>query len=284
MDKSSPSWTPLGASASTDLVDARIRLHWAAQVVGAAADALLAHPDDDSHTNLFWSSDHGALLSRPLRDDKRMGLAFADLALLLLSGDEVIGRRPLASENLAGALSWAREALSAEPELAVRDYDMPAHPVSTEGAVFGPPDARFAELGRYYASAAAALGDFAGADERATSIAVWPHHFDLGGIVFLDPSSPGHTAPQIGFGMSPGDGNVEEPYFYITPWPLPENPEWPPLAAGYWHTDGFNGALLRGSELSETAPNQQRALVDAYLRSAISAGESLIAKAKMVGA
>lgn len=270
-------WTPLGAIAPTELADARIQLHWAAQVLAAAADALLPRADDDSHTNVFWSEEHGAVIGRPLPGDRRLGVAVADFALLALTGDTVSARQPLAGETLESALAWARSALEAEPQFNLRDYDMPEHPVRASGARFSADVAHLVEIGRYFAASAAVLGALAQADERATSIAIWPHHFDLGGILFLDSSASAHTAAQIGFGLSPGDGNIAEPYFYITPWPLPDNPEWPQLdGGGYWHTEGFNGALLLASRLVQAAPDEQRAQVESYVQSAIRAGEALI--------
>lgn len=55
-----------------------------------------------------------------------------------------------------------------------RDYDTPAHPVSS-GAVFAEDmgDA-MTELGHYYANADIALKRLAASDSRATSVAVWP--------------------------------------------------------------------------------------------------------------
>ena len=51
-------WQPLGAVAPTALVEARLQLHWAAQAILAAADGLLRHADDDSHTNMRWLGRH----------------------------------------------------------------------------------------------------------------------------------------------------------------------------------------------------------------------------------
>jgi len=278
-------WTKLGAVAPHDLVSAREELHWAVQIVAAAADALLPRAQDDSHTNLFWSRELGALIGRPLEDERRLGLRFADLTLLAIDGEKITASCSLAGKSLAEGLAWAQRALGSEKALATRDYAMPEHPVD-QGGVFGGADGSFAELGRYYASATALLGDLARQEEGATPIAVWPHHFDLGGILF--PSAvegegeqqEQEQAPQIGFGMSPGDGSIPEPYFYITPWPVPDDADLPPLeGGGVWQTEGFTGALLHGSQLVGRggSVDEQEASVALYLRVALAASRAVIA-------
>ncbi len=104
---------------------------------------------------------------------------------------------------------------------------------------------------------------------------------DPSGEDALDSTRGCLSRPQISFGMSPGDGSIPEPYFYITPWPLPAGSDLPPLdSAGSWHTEGFTGALLHASELVKLADSEdeQRRAIDRYLRAALSAGRALIAK------
>ena len=46
------------------LTDTRLQLHWAIQLLTAAADATLEHAEDDSHSNLGWDADQGTLVTR----------------------------------------------------------------------------------------------------------------------------------------------------------------------------------------------------------------------------
>ena len=55
-------------------------------------------------------------------------------------------------------------------------------------------------------------------------------------------------ARSVGVGMTPGDGGYPEPYFYVTPWPYPNPEVLPRLATGSWHTEGWTGAVLTGTE------------------------------------
>lgn len=270
-------WTPLGGARPFDLANARIELHWAAQVFSATADALLPHAADDSHTNLFWDAGLGGLIGRELPGERHLGLVFADFALVCVHNGEIVERISLAEGTLEDALTWTKSTFDVSKPLTVRDYEMPAHPVGQSGGTFSAGGDRFAEVGRYFESATAVFETLSQTDERATPIAVWPHHFDLGGILFLETGVNLHKAKQIGFGLSPGDGSIAEPYFYVTPWPIGDSPAFPELdAGGIWQTDGFTGALLLASHLVDVPADAQRDRVERYLRSAISAGEALI--------
>jgi hypothetical protein len=78
-------------------------------------------------------------------------------------------------------------------------------------------------------------------------VVVWPHHFDLASLVTL--SGSGEHATTIGLGFSPGDAGIDEPYFYVTPWPAPEAATLPALTIGRWNTEGWTGAVLRASQI-----------------------------------
>ena len=44
------------------------------------------------------------------------------------------------------------------------------------------------------------------------------------------------SARTIGVGLSPGDENISEPYFYVTPWPYPPPAKLPKLPEiGAWY-------------------------------------------------
>jgi len=269
-------WRPLGAIAPTELGSARIQAHWAAQVILAVADGWTEAKPDDSHTNMEWRAEPGALVGNPTPAGLAIGLRPDDLTLLALWRD---GRTqealPLAGRTLAEALSWAdncaaRAARTSPRGIKPRDYDMPAHPVSS-GATFSADRASLEELGRWFGDADGLLREIAAAEPGTTPIRCWPHHFDIAGIVFLHADD---EARQIGFGLSPGDGYYPEPYFYLTPWPIREGAEYPPLdGGGHWHREGFTGAILRGSVVTA---GDQPARARAYFASAFAAAREII--------
>ncbi len=75
--------------------------------------------------------------------------------------------------------------------------------------------------------------------------------------------------------MSPGDGSYDEPYWYVTPWPYPAPANLTELTGGgIWHTEGWVGALLTASQLSQDEKQPEK--LAAFLDSAISASRVLL--------
>ncbi len=103
------------------------------------------------------------------------------------------------------------------------------------------------------ASVAAALEEFrAGIREETSPIQVWPHHFDLS-MIWLpghkipgqDPADEEYSDKQMNFGFAFGDAGIEEPYFYVTAYPLPDDLPRVELPQGTsWVSEGFSGAVL----------------------------------------
>ena len=278
----------LGAVAPEKLVDSRIQLHWAAQLAAFVGNRFVEVRADDSHSNLGWDESSGALLSHPAtRGGFRSGLRFADLSLLLIVGGKEAANLPLDGKTLEEALSWIAAATaehagatSAEP-LALRDYDMPVHPVM-QGAAFDASDeAERGELARWYAAADRAIRVVAAENVGASSVRCWPHHFDLASLIVLDPERPAEEARSIGVGMSPGDGSYAVPYWYVNPWPHPTPDALPTLPSGSWHTEGWVGAVLTGPEVA--AAGDQEALISGFHRAAVEACRAALGAATEVG-
>ena len=54
--------------------------------------------------------------------------------------------------------------------------------------------------------------------DNATPVRCWPHHFDIATLLNIGQEN----LQSIGIGLSPGDSNNREPYFYVTMWPYPD--------------------------------------------------------------
>jgi hypothetical protein len=166
----------------------------------------------------------------------------------------------------------------------VRQHDGAAHvePVSTlaaaaEFVLDGPPDVAWAEpfdvppagdvdaeLG-LDAEAAAYLGDWYGfaysvleevrADPESTEtsrVQLWPEHFDAAFDCLPD-------ARRAGFGASPGDAAVDEPYLYVVPFDFDAVP-----SSEVWNAESFQGAILRINAFVDAT--DQRAAALAFFR------------------
>ena len=134
-------WQPLGTIPVAELAEAKLQLHWAAQIVSAFGNALLETQPDDSQSNLGWEDSIGALCSHASLNGLSVGLRFSDLTLLFLSSQNTIQSEfKLSGQALSQALEWLTATYSnvskSEPPktFTLRDYDMPSHPVGNNAA------------------------------------------------------------------------------------------------------------------------------------------------------
>jgi hypothetical protein len=96
-------------------------------------------------------------------------------------------------------------------------------------------------LGAAYTMAEAALErlrEAAGEEDDPTEPTLWPEHFDL--AIEMGEEESGRRA---NYGLSPGDDDHPEPYFYVGPWSEPAPGE-------LWNASGFPGAELGYRELA----------------------------------
>lgn len=270
------SWQELGAVAPAGLAEARLQLHWAAQVLASAARQLLEARPDDSHTGMAWVD--GRLATQQFTDGRRLALEPATLTLAVLRPDGAPDEElPLAGAGLGDAMRWASERVAGGWGLRLPEYEMPDHAVRSGGR-FATELAPFQELARWYAGAAAVLEHLRSRDPAASAVRCWPHHFDIATLVALDPEEKdAEKARSIGLGLSPGDGTVPEPYFYVLPWPKPDEHDLPDLARGGWHTEGFVAGVLRAAEVvaSGDAAAQAKAALE-FLESGLAESRRLL--------
>jgi len=276
---------PRGVPAPTMLADARVELHWAAQIVAAVGP--------ESQTSLEWLKAERSLVGGATPGGQRLGLRPADLTLVLHEPQDRNGgpRRelPLAGRTLDEARRWAAEALGAVATV-VPSYEMPQHPVAHRGTFTGGDRAALAELERWYASADWSLREVRRTPSYAlgnsSPVRCWPHHFDIATLIELPPTGASVATQTIGVGLSPGDGSYAEPYFYVTPWPRPANPDDPRLPAlpvlpggAAWHRTGWFGAVLTATAIFADAngsPSTRAELVSQFLRVAAGAAGTLL--------
>jgi len=99
-------------------------------------------------------------------------------------------------------------------------------------------------LGSAYELADSVLQELAaeaGAESDPSGIRLWPEHFD---IAFEQGDEA--AGRRAGYGLSPGDENHDEPYFYVGPWVAPDD-------LTEWTAVGFTGAELRWQDLIGSA-------------------------------
>ncbi|MEP6491081.1 MAG: hypothetical protein ABJF01_00295 [bacterium] len=279
-------WRALDPHESPNLVDARLQVHHAAQLVSALGISYLVHEPDDSHTNLEWLDALGALAGRPIMGSSliRGAVRFHPLALLTLDDHNAPrATMPLHGVTITGAAEWMRARLAEcdlDPAAYTLDkhYTIPSHRVAGAGAFDDSAAAAFENLSRFYSDASLALEQIAGATPNAAPVRCWPHHFDIATLLEVTDESGAAARKTISLGMTPGDAYYHEPYFYASMYPSPSTDGVrPPLEGrGDWHSLDWLGAVLPGSRL---VASTQQTQVDAFLSSAVAACTSLLVRA-----
>jgi hypothetical protein len=251
----------LGCLPPDGLIDARRQLHHVLQLVASAGRSFAEPLPDDAHANLGWMPDCRALVTRPLgtwEQKPRVALRLDKPAVALVDQDGACQVLPLAGRIRTEVAGWLRaqmalRELNAASYLLARPYEIPHHPVVDGVTYFDSKqvaDGTPAELARWFELAVPALQSVVTREHGASELRCWPHHFDIATLIPLSPGQTGDNARSVGVGMSPGDEEIEQPYFYVTPWPAPaDDVALPDLPLGEWHTASWTGALLTGEAL-----------------------------------
>ncbi len=272
-------WRELGTVAPSELSQARLQLHWAAQLVSAPGTSLLPAAGDYAQTNLGWDAELGVMTGRNAGPaSMQAALVFEALELLVLDGGHERASMRLAGHTLEQALAWLGQEISGEGQaLALPVHEMPPY-AAGEGGVFSDAgmEAR-AELSAWFANSFGLIRDAVADYPDAALVRCWPHHFDVASLLTLDSRVGAEEARSIGVGFSPGDGSYDQPYFYVTPWPYPDANSLPPLTGGaHWHTEGWTGAVLTGEQLISAPPAEQQRAARRALDRAVAACREIL--------
>lgn len=261
--------TPIDLSV---LAEARVQLHYAAQLVAAVNRAWLPARPDDAHTALRWDAS-GEIQGQTIPGAEPWHAALHVESLsFICEGQHSRRQVSLEGKTVAEALAAAQALLddtlgSDSRPLTWPSYDLPDHPLG-EGAPFPAVNVDAMAAWTHWFDHAAEYLEELHADRPGSSPArLWPHHFDM--AVLLDLGD----GKSVNVGLSAGDAHYAEPYWYVTPWPRP-----PATAAltecdggGHWHTDGFVAAVLPAHDVRGYPEGQVRA----FLAAAIPAAEAL---------
>ena len=273
-------WNTLGSVDPRQLVEARLQLHWAVQLVAAFSNAGLETLPDDSQSNLGWQDGPGVLQGRVRPDGFAAGLKPVDLELVLIdAAGGIVDGMALAGRTLEEGRTWLDSAAArgdGSSPITLRDYEMPDHPVAAGNPFTHQPTAAFAAVAQWFAAGNSALSALTASQPGWAEVRCWPHHFDLGTIASLEASNDPSSGRSIGAGMSTGDASYAEPYFYVNPYGLRSQPAGPPdlPPPALWHTEGWFGAVLMGSAL--LAHKDPSSTVAGFFDGAVAAARQLL--------
>ncbi|MEM1263529.1 MAG: hypothetical protein AAGH76_14095 [Pseudomonadota bacterium] len=223
---------------------AREWTHLACQPLSRAARANLPAVTDDSHSALLWNDRLELLCTAPLSRTVTLAIGFKPLRYVVVINDEPGAEFELVGTTGTDALAWLNDILRRRALRPADVADMPYTLPDTRdwsSAVVLQPDV--SRLGLAISTAHAALTTLVRSlpalHPGPSPVRLWPHHFDIATLVQLKAGDP-ESAPSIGSGYSPGDGNYAEPYLYCSPYPQPTAHDLPEAPDGWhWHTAGF---------------------------------------------
>lgn len=284
--KMNTSWQILDTLNTKDFTEARLQLHYGIQLIAATGSALAEPLPDFSHTSLNWNSDLDVFIGAPIRAAKPFRVALDPVMLtsiLLDQEGETISVFPLHQKTLTEGMAWLKGEVAqlgadaSKIELLTYPEDFPDHAIA-HGTPFNVSEAEAErqELSHYYANNRLVLQEIVEGFEDASPIHIWPHHFDMATLILM-PIQKRREPITIGVGLSPGDANYAEPYWYVSPYPYPAPENLPFLDGdGFWHTQEWLGAVLPASRLTQDSGEAQVKQVKSFLRSAINASKQLL--------
>lgn len=275
-----PSWSGVARLPPSELGEATLQLHWAAQYVASAGQTFAEPRPDDSHRAMSWDPRLRAFIGDPFAGvyPFRTALRPEDLTLLLIdrTGGE-LGSLPLAGKPREEGFEWLSLGVAtylggAPPMLARPEYDMPDHPVRERMPFSTDQSAALEVLTSIFGAAATLLEDVREEHPGASPVLCWPHHFDIATLLTLESDDTGQATRTIGVGMAPSGGGYAHWYWYVNMWPAPEATSLPTLGGpGAWHTDGWIGAVLTSEEILRVEADRRSDVVKAFVDAGIEA-------------
>jgi hypothetical protein len=228
------------------------QMHLAAQYLAAAGISFLEKQDDDSHTNLGFSTENGCLYSHTFSENSDMlCLDYERFSLEWKSNQGTTSFR-LDGASHTEVIIWLSDTsktfLNKDYHYKFH-YDLP-YEISDTYTFKLLNVGQLIELMHLRILAQFTIERILNDNNLESSIRVWPHHFDTGAFAdFKDGSNL-----SIGFGLAIPDDVCNEHYMYISGYKdnkIMNTSSFENLKIGEWKNDGFKGAILPTKDLKE---------------------------------
>ena len=222
------------------------QMHLAAQYLAAAGMSFVKKEEDDSHTNLGFSTEKTSLYTRKLfGTDTILYLNYTSFSLEWVhkNSREIL---MLDGKTHVEIVNWIQQ-ISQDNGIDVKyqynlHYELP-YPITDDFTFSLHNNTLLQELLEYRKSAHQIIAGFLENHHLDSEIRIWPHHFDTGAFTILN-NTPGIS---IGLGLAIPDTMCNDFYLYISGYkghnPIDTKP-FAPLSHGEWKNNGFTGAIL----------------------------------------
>jgi hypothetical protein len=257
-------WQAFEAIEYEKLAETRMQAHQAIQNVAAVGRCLSDSSDGDDFATLEWIPELQRLAGQWIQGNVifRSSLDFSDFSVHLVNRAlKSISSTALNDQKQGKVMVWLEDQLSAlgfkSPDINLNlPYEIPEYPQAKKKA-FNIDLKYLRELGKYYHNTSLVLNQLRSEISQLSAIKTWPHHFDIASLAVIKDTGTPETSASINVGMSPGDDEFGEPYFYLNPWPYPDEDELLDLEVGVWHVENWIGAVLKSSDLVDKTPEEQ---------------------------
>jgi len=272
-------WKLLKSTFNSDLQESLHQQHHAVQLIAMVGKYLVPQQADDSNTNMHYSKERDLLVGNKLINGAYVALHLPDLKLLLVDEN-------FACKNEISIVGKTKSQVFKELKEILKNcginvtnfihkmhYNLPAHGLD-KGQTFKitNPEALI-EHTFYRSNAEIILCDIASNYNSASSVRVWPHHFDSGSYIPLEYNSRNEITKSISIGWAIPDEMVNEPYYYLSYWTENHTLDFnnlPSPDTGEWVTSGWKGGILKLSDiLNEITLKAQYDLVKTFFHSGI---------------
>ncbi len=238
------------------LAETRKQAHQAVQNVSAVGRCFLGVLDSDENANLEWVPELQRLAGRWIDGNIvfRSSLDFTNFAVHLVNEKlESISSVEVNGKRQGIVMVWLEEQISTlgfnSSDITLDlPYEIPEYPQAKKKP-FDVDMIYIHELGKYFNNAHYVLSQFKQEVSGFGPVKSWPHHFDMSCMDIIKDTGNPETTATLNIGMSPGDETFNEPYFFVTPWPYPDEDELKPIKRGQWYFENWAGAILKASDI-----------------------------------
>ena len=271
-------WQQLEKVFNSELHEALLQQHHAAQFVAMVGRHLLPQESDDSNTNMEYLSGSGLLAGNMLPNGQRIALNPIQLRLYFLDNEGECGnemnlegksKEEVFEELKTTLASLEFDVLEFKNEL---HYKLPDHFLDKGSSFIVDDPELFKENTKFRHNAEIVLNEIVATFDGGGTVKIWPHHFDTGALFIISEDENGDASQSIGIGFAIPDSMVDEPYYYLSFWsekPVEGLNKLPSLDAGEWMVPDWSGAILKHSDIVKTGADEQYEYVKSFYISGI---------------
>ena len=266
-------WKDIEPSDLELLKEIRIQYHQAIQSISAVGRHFLEPSPSDENATLSWNRSKHSLVGKWVDTDHgsiRAGMSLTD-AVIYLETAGTIDQFPLQGKTFGQLMVWleeqvGRSGLPIASFSANLPYELPPYPKLGSKGFDLQAGELAAKFSYYFSNTYEVLDTLQWDFDEEGEVLVYPEHFDQALSVKLKDSGDVDTSTYVTLGMSPGDTEFAQPYFYVNSWPHVDETILKPLPAGSWYTEDWVGGLITAEDIWPVQ-NQKDYLTDFYRES-----------------